>query len=101
MPIESASDRLGMLSDWDTLQVSPGNTYPNRNDKTQAISGILENEHVVIEGVETLSPVLVCRTADITNVVYGSMVENGTVKYKVKSLQPDGTGITTLLLEKQ
>lgn len=45
-------------------------------------------------------PVLTCREADVAAVVRGMPAVVRTVAYTVVNLQPDGTGITRLMLER-
>jgi len=104
MTVESASDRASMLADFgQSVTFSPGATFPNRNDETAVITGIFDNGFVEVIGDEANSyatrPTLVCRTADVLNAARNSMVEFSDLVYKVAQVQPDGTGITELILE--
>ena len=93
-----------MLSDFgDNVTFSPGSTYPNRNDETATIRGVFDNEYYEIVGQEnparSSQPTLVCKTSDVADAERNSMIEIGTAVYKVVGVEPDGTGITVLLLE--
>ena len=49
--------------------------------------------------VETSAPQITCKSADVASAVQGTPITVGTTAYKVATVQPDGTGITTLVLE--
>ena len=46
--------------------------------------------------VETTGPVCQAKSADVSTVVQGTSIEIGATTYTVVSVQPDGTGVTTL-----
>ena len=49
---------------------------------------------------ESALPSIVGATADLASLVHGSTVTVSDVDYKVTQVHPDGTGISTLILEK-
>ena len=49
--------------------------------------------------VESTGPSLLCKTADVAAAVQGTAVTVASTAYKVATVQPDGTGFTTLVLE--
>lgn len=51
-------------------------------------------------GVEGRQPYLTCRTSDLVDVQKDQQVEVGTEQYRVKRLEPDGAGITRVLLRR-
>jgi hypothetical protein len=61
--------------------------------------GILDRGYVEVGQVECERPLLVCRTSDVSSVAHDDSLTTGGVSYLVKGIQPDGTGITTLVLE--
>lgn len=104
MTVESANDRATMLADFGSdCTFSPGNTWPHRNDQSAEIKGIFDNEFYELIGetarTRSSQPMLLCRTADTSNAVHNSMLEIGADRYKIVGVEPDGTGITLLLLE--
>ncbi len=103
MTVETDSDRATFVSDWNSALFSPGDTYPNRNDKTATIKGIFDKEYFRAEGeftaVSTSEPQFHARTGDIDGAERNSMIEIGEDKYKVVAVEPDGTGFTVLILE--
>jgi len=93
-----------MLADFGQLVTfTPGTAYPYRSDKTVEITGIFDNGFYAVAGDEadanTRQPTLLCRTADTLGAARNSMVEIGSDVYKVVSPEPDGTGMTLLVLE--
>jgi len=88
MTIESAADRLAMLADWDSAVFG-----------ADTISGVFDNKFVEVNGVEDVHPVFTCRTADVPGVAQGSAITVNGTAYTVVGVQPDGTGMSMLLLE--
>lgn len=104
MTVETDTERTSMIADFGVAVTwSPGDTYPNRNDKTASIKGVFDNEFFEIAGQDTRArssqPMIVCKTSDVETAARNSMVEIGADKFKVVGVEPDGTGITLLLLE--
>jgi hypothetical protein len=91
---ESAADRLSMLStdDFGTAATIGAST----------VYGIFDDEHeAIFDGdVGTTAPQFTCRTADVASVVRGTSVVINSITYKVTALEPDGTGMTVLILSK-
>lgn len=56
---------------------------------------------VAIDGVvESAGPACHARTSQVSAVVQGTAITINAVSYKVREVQPDGTGVTVLLLER-
>jgi len=67
-----------------------------------AVDGILTSEYVTVEFVESKKPVFLCKSSDVVGVAHGDdVVASDSTAYKVRGIQPDGTGITKLILERQ
>lgn len=101
MAVESANDRAVFVSvnDWG---VSATFTH---GATTTTISGIFDNDFVEVDtgGVPFAMQqprFLTQSTAVSTAVENDTLVISGTT-YKIKVIQPDGTGMTNLVLEKQ
>lgn len=62
------------------------------NASSQAGIGLL--------GMAGTQPVALARSADVVDVAVGCAITINAVDYTVAELQPDGTGITTLTLER-
>ena len=70
------------------------------------ITGIFDNETVPVEAggfvpVHEEQPRLTCRTADVPSITYDQVMVIASVTYKVKAWVHDGTGVTTVQLERQ
>ena len=50
--------------------------------------------------IESTGPVCQAKSADVSTAVQGTAITIASVSYKVREVQPDGTGITTLFLER-
>lgn len=104
MAVESASDRAYMLniSDFGTTA-----TYTLVAGGSSSIVGIFDNEFFEADPQANVTyasaqPRFLVQTADLpSGADYGDSVTINSVHYKVRIIQPDGTGMTTLVLEKQ
>ena len=108
MAIESAADRLAFVQEFGedaALYVGA---------ESWDIKGIFDRDFVEVNGVETTAPMLVCRLYDIyepsavrDGFGRGPIADRATslqVKqdgYNIVEVQEDGTGMATLILEKQ
>jgi len=104
MAAESEADRAALLDDFGLDVIfSPGDSYPNRNDATVTIKGIFDNGFFEVPGqmgeINSLNPTLLARSSDTVDAVRNSMVEIAGAVYKVVDPEPDGTGLTVLMLE--
>ena len=62
--------------------------------------GIYDDRSVIVLDVEGIAPTLLCRTADLPGgLAQGATVTVGSASYKLCDIQPDGTGLTLLILE--
>lgn len=73
----------------------------------QAVQGIFDNGHAVAlggpfdgMGVSTTQPRLTCATASLPADPAGAAVVVGSASYVVAEHQPDGTGISVLMLRR-
>ena len=83
----------------DLVYVPPGGGY-ERN-----IVGLWEAEHIAIDGIagvpiDSVAPAVHAADADIDFIDQGGEIVRQGVCYKVRSVRPDGKGMTTLILEK-
>lgn len=66
------------------------------------INGILEATYDEALGrVQASKPEFLCRTADVPAAAHGQTLTIGAQVYKICGVEPDGTGLTLLKLEKQ
>jgi len=66
---------------------------------TTSIVGILDRDFAEVNGVEGYAPTLLCKESDTSSIYIGSQLEVAGQSYKVMAKRPDGTGMTTLILE--
>lgn len=98
MAAESDADRLDFF-DSDDFGVTASFGSP-----TGDVAGILDNEADYRQAgprgpmVENNVPVFWCRSSDVSAVASGDTVTISGVSYKVRRIQPDGTGITQIKL---
>lgn len=95
MAVETAEDREAMLADFGIVVTLPSAT---------TITGILDSGYLAVDvedtEVESSEQVLTCRTTDVSALTHGSQLTISGATYYVRGIQPDGTGITTLILDK-
>lgn len=66
------------------------------------INGILDADYDEAMGrVQASTPLFACATADVANATHGQTLTVGATVYKIVGVEPDGTGMTVLRLEKQ
>jgi len=64
-----------------------------------SIYAVFEHAYVEVGGVESLHPTLLVRDSDVSGVAHGTSITVGGTAYTVRGIEPDGTGMTTLILE--
>lgn len=111
MSIENDSDRLYLVQDFgEEITFSPGNVWPDRASTSASVYMIFDREYMELPGEQIVTsssnPIAQCRTSDVEGVKFGSVIERpvsdytGAIeKYKVVDVQPDGLGMTVLILE--
>jgi len=95
MSVESADDLLDIVEalggiDAESVTV----TYTGGS-----FSAIFERPFVEVEGVESRQPVLIARTDDVDALAKDTSLTVQSVVYKLRRHEPDGTGITRLILK--
>ena len=65
-----------------------------------AVKVIFDNAYVDAFGVASLAPVALLRTEDTGSAAYGATLTVAGVDYRVTAVEPDGTGMTRLRLER-
>ena len=65
-----------------------------------AVTGIFDNAYTDALGLASREPMYTLPTASAAAATQSSVLVVGGVTYRVTSVQPDGTGVTTLLLER-
>ena len=106
MGVESAADRAVFVNPDDfgvTAYITQG------GGAEVAVNGVFDNAHLMVDageaGVSSTAPVITCRTADLAllglgNARTGDTLRIAAISYTLTDVQPDGTGMTTLIMEK-
>jgi len=101
MPLETAQDLLNFF-DTDTHGTSASVTI---DSTTTSISVILNKEYFAIAGesvdVDGTQPVVTCRSTDVTGIDTSDTIVIDAETYNIVNIQPDGTGMTVLILQEQ
>lgn len=100
MAVESASDRLLMLTDFG-IDVS----YTLQGGSAATYKAIVDNEYEAVEAGGSVAfavtrPRLTMRTADISTASEGDSVAYGGNTFTVHVVMADGTGMTELIVSK-
>lgn len=68
------------------------------------VNGIFDNEFFEADAggmvaVAIQQPRFLCRTSDVSGAAEGDAITINSIGYTIRVVQPDGTGLTTLVLE--
>lgn len=66
-----------------------------------SVRGIFDNQYVDVLGVASRQPIFTLPTADAAAATQASVLVVEGVTYRVRTIEPDGTGVTVLMLERQ
>ena len=66
-----------------------------------SVTGIFDNQYIDTLGVASRQPMFTLPTADAAAATQASVLIVEGVTYRVRSIEPDGTGVTVLMLERQ
>jgi hypothetical protein len=99
MALETAQDLLNFF-DTETHGVTASISI---DGTSSSISVILNNEYFAIAGesvdIDGTQPVVTCRSSDVTGVDTDDTITISSVTYNITNIQPDGTGVTVLILQ--
>ena len=104
MGVETEADRLFMIN---TTDFGTTATYTLDAGGVSSVVGIFDNEYFESDantnvGFVSTQPRFVCTSASLPSTAgYNDTVAVNSATYKVRVIQADGTGMTTLILEKQ
>ena len=99
MPIETDTERAIFLSIEDF-----GTTVTKADDSTFSV--IWDYRFVLVQpngltvGTESREPRVSARTSDVSELVIGDTLTIQSVGYTIRGVEPDGTGMTQLILER-
>jgi hypothetical protein len=102
VPVESPADILDFFELDDFADAA---TYTPAGGGASTINGIFDAPQASRNATDLMditipAPQFVCRTVDAPNAADGDDIVIRTVAYKVRVVLNDGTGVSTLLLEK-
>jgi len=103
MAIEGATERAVFF---DTDDFATASSYTPSGGSTRTVNGIFDNEFFEVDplsgvGVVSAQPRFICTTADLpSSAAAGDAITIDGTAYTVRVIQPEGTGVTTLVLEK-
>ena len=93
MSVETAADRSALLNDYGTTVTKAD---------TSTFTGIFDNDFLAVDldesEVESTEPTLLARAADVSSLAHGDTLTISAVSYTVRGIQPDGTGMTQIML---
>jgi len=73
------------------------------NGTGSSINVIINKEYFAIAGesvdVDGTQPVVTCRSSDVTGIDTDDTITIDSVTYNIVNIQPDGTGVTVLILQ--
>jgi hypothetical protein len=103
MAVESADDRSYFVA-VDDFGVAA--TYTPAGGSASTVNGVFDNDFVEVDtgGSVTFAQqqaTFMCRTADVSSAAEGDAITISGENYIVRIVQPDGTGMTNLILELQ
>ena len=103
MAVESADDRSYFVA-VDDFGVAA--TYTPAGGSASTVNGVFDNDFVEVDtgGSVTFAQqqaTFMCRTADVSSAAEGDAITISGENYIIRIVQPDGTGMTNLILELQ
>jgi len=105
MAFESEQDRQDQLEALGESFVFTHNGNPHVSSKSVSIYGIFDRPYIETNKIEGYKPVVTVSAVDVLSVAHGAMVRHDPdatyTDYKVVGIEPDGTGMTMLILEEQ
>ena len=89
MTLETDSDRAGFIG-IDSISVTIAGT---------AATALFDHEYVEVSGIESRRPVLTVLSSAVSSAAHGDAVVVSGTSYTIVGIQPDGSGMTVLVLE--
>lgn len=75
-------------------------SFSHAGGAPSTVTVIFDNAFQFLEGVQSTSPTVTCKTTDVATAIQGDTLTIGGTVFNIIEVQPDGTGITTLLLSR-
>lgn len=103
MALESTADLNGFF-DINTHGTTA--TYTEQGQSAISVNGVFEKQFFEVfedgvAGVESNKPVFICKTSDVSGATHGDTLVISGATYLAQTVEPDGTGVTTIILEEQ
>jgi hypothetical protein len=103
MAVETATE-LAVFFEADDFAVTA--SYTPQGGSSTNVLGIYDQEYLELDSGGSVAfainqPRFQCATASVSSAAEGDTMVISGVSYRVTVVQPDGTGVTTLVLEKQ
>lgn len=103
MAVETAVERA-IFFEVDDFAVTA--SYTPQGGSPVAVRGIYDQEYLELDSGGSVAfainqPRFQCASASVASAAEGDTLVVSGVTYKITVVQPDGTGVTTLVLEKQ
>lgn len=101
MAIEGDTERAIFFS---TSDFADAGTYTPSGGSASTVNGIFDQDYSLADlgasvGIGSNDPRFVCATSDVSSAASGDQLVVKSTTYTVRSVEDDGTGITTLVLE--
>jgi len=65
------------------------------------VVGIFETQYVEVQGMEGMRPIFTCEKSKLPEIKHGDAVIIGSATHHIAGMRQDGTGLISLILEKQ
>jgi hypothetical protein len=85
----------------DTDEFATAATYTPAGGSAKTVNGIFDARYFEALGIDGTQPAFTCVASDVPDAARGDALVIDSVDYKVSGVEPDGTGLTVLRLEKQ
>jgi len=95
MTVETDSDRAEMLEDFGITATI--------NATHDSVVGIFDKNFQSFDNDLTLSgttPMILCRSIDVSDLINGDTLRINNITYTVRDTEPDGTGMTQVILKR-
>lgn len=95
MSVETDDDRLAMFEDWGVAATLASGA---------SITGIFDDKYLGLDAngmlVEADSPILFCRSLDVSaqSITHGTVLTINGTAYTVRTVKPDGSGMSQVVL---
>ena len=105
MPRPSVESATDLSEFFDTDEFGLAASYTVTGGSAATVNGMFDEGHVAVDvggqvQVTNVAPQFQCATSDVSSADKGDAITVNSVAYTVVEVHPDGTGVTTLILER-